>query len=66
LAHKGKADEKTVLFLMPDLGEVESLLKFKLPHKKWLKYYESLYWHISSRTSSPLGSWTVTMSPPFI
>ena len=42
LAHKGKADEKTVLFLMPDLGEVESLLKFKLPHKKWLKYYESL------------------------
>jgi len=43
LAHKGKAnEEKTVLFLMPDLGEVESLLKFKLPHKKWLKYYESL------------------------
>jgi hypothetical protein len=40
--HKGKANVGTVLFLMPDLGEVESLLKFKLPHKKWLRYYEGL------------------------
>jgi hypothetical protein len=42
LVHEGKANERTVLFLMPDLGEVESLLKFKLPHNKWLKYYECL------------------------
>jgi len=31
-----------------------------------LMYRLWVYWHISSRTSSPLGSWTVTMSPPFI
>ena len=42
LAHQGKAIMRTVLFLMPDLGDVKTLLKFKLPHNKWLKYYENL------------------------